>query len=41
MSTFSGDHRDANLVKVLTNKLTKLKKLLNDKLKVEDIIENQ
>jgi hypothetical protein len=41
MSTFSGDHMDANHVKVFTNRLTKLKKLLNDKLQVEDTIENQ
>jgi hypothetical protein len=41
MLTFSGDHRDANHVKVLTNKLIKLEKLLNDKLKVKDTIGNQ
>jgi hypothetical protein len=41
MLTFSGDHRDANRVKVLTNKLIKLEKLLNDKLKMKDTIGNQ
>ncbi len=41
MLTFSGDHRDANHVKVLISRLIKLEKLLNDKLKAESTVGNQ
>jgi hypothetical protein len=41
MLTFSGDHRDANHVKVLTSRLIELEKLLNDQLKAENTIGSQ
>jgi hypothetical protein len=39
--TFSGDHKDANPMKVLTNRLIKLEKLQNDGLQASEIVMNQ
>jgi hypothetical protein len=41
MLTFSGDHKDANIVKIFINQLTKLKKLHNDRLHAKKTIGNQ
>ncbi len=41
MPTFNGNHRYANFFKVLTNRVTELEKLLNDKVQAKHTIENQ
>jgi hypothetical protein len=37
LSTFSGEYKDANLVKVFISKLEKLEKLQNDKLQAKTL----
>ncbi len=41
MLAFNGDHKDANPIKVLTNRLIELEKLQIDKLQVEETIGSQ
>jgi hypothetical protein len=38
---FNSDHQDANPIKVLISRLTKLEKLQNDKLQAKETIRNQ